>query len=133
MTTVDGMEVLDISKRVGWLVWIYYKNKNTEDMPQPRGLTLRESGLTVQVYVGDSADSVVGPDTPVAQFVSADDNSTEGIQFFVSTKGDEGGYETPSLKIKIVVTGLTPHETTFTIPDQVDKGTLQTDPLEGSN
>ena len=103
-------------------------------MPQPRGLTLRESGLTVQVYVGNNLvlDSVVGPDTPVAQFVSADDNSTEGIQFFVSTATQDHA-ETPPYTIRIEVTGLTSYVATFTIPYQVDKGTLQTDPLEGSN
>ena len=41
----------------------------------------------------------------------------------------------PSLKIKIVVTGLTSanHETIFTLPDTVDIDTIQTDPLEGRN
>ena len=113
-------------------MWIYYKNKNTDDMPQPRGLTLRESGLTVQVYVGNSPNSVVDLDTSVVQFVSADDNNTEGIQFFVST-ATQVHAGTTSHTIKIEVTGLKPYVATFTIPDQVDKGTLQTQPLERDN
>ena len=110
-------------------MWIYYQ----EPAPANRGLTFGKSGFTVKVYVGGKHRTDINADTNVAQTEGTDDqgNPDHSIQFFVSTKNDEGHYG-PSLKIKIVVTGLISinHEATFTLPDTVDIDTIQTTSLE---
>ena len=82
-------------------------------------------------------DDTIGANTGIVQTQGADSmgKKTYSIQFFVPTKFyEKEGYDT-SLKIKIVVTGLTSanHVATFTLPDTVDIDTIQTDPLEGRN
>ena len=67
-------------------------------MPQPRGLTLRESGLTVQVYVAKDNEPYepyqgMDPDTITdgstishkPKAVLMNNSDIIGIQFFVST------------------------------------------------
>ena len=126
---------MDQGKRVGWLVWIYYQ----EPAPAERELklTLGTSGFTVEIYVAkDNEPYEPHPDinasTGIVQTQGTDDENKpdHSIQFFVSTKDYEGKYG-PSLKIKIVVTGLTDYIETFTLPDTtVDIGTIQTTSLE---
>ena len=91
---------------------------------------LRMTDLTNLTKVQD--DDTITDDTHIAQTKGGPENNPNySIQFFVSTKYYEGNYN-PSLKIKIVVTGLTSanHEATFTLPDTVDIDTIQTTSLE---
>ena len=82
-------------------------------------------------------DDTITDDTHIAQTKGGPENNPNySIQFFVSTEDYEKEPYT-TLKIKIVVTGLTSnanHETIFTLSDTtVDTGTIQTNPLEPKN
>ena len=111
-----------IIPRIGWIVWVYYK----DGRPANAGLDLETSGFDITV-TDKNGKNITNRVTNSAQ-TSGDDG--DALQFFVKTFLDENPQdETDDDNVKgdtitVEVEGLGTFE--FTAPP----ATLQTDPLE---